>query len=136
MASPELTSAPTAGSPKKTLTKEQQAKLAAARMAAPKKRLDIRISQESMADTIKALDKLNAEINVQLDAVKDDVVTVHKMMVLLDRAILNEDWGKVSSTSAAIHAFAMNISRRVETCAAQATVANRILAVIRVNKDA
>ena len=130
-----MTSAPTAGSPKKTLTEEQQAKLTAARIAAPKKRLDIRISQESKADTLEAIQKIKDDTDIQLEAVKDDVVTMRRMMIQMDRAIIAEDWGRVSSISAAIHAFGLNISRRVETAAAQATVANRVLAVIRVNED-
>jgi prophage DNA circulation protein len=122
--------------PKKVLTPEDHARLLAGRVAAKKRRVDIKISQESKADTLEVIKKIQDDANIQLEAVKDDVVTIHKMMVQMDRAIIAEDWGRVSSIAAAIHAFGLNISRRVETAAAQATVANRILAVIRVNEDA
>jgi hypothetical protein len=122
--------------PKKTITPEHQAKLIAARMAAPKKRMDIRISQESKADTLEVLDGISEDIKGQLEVVKDDVVTIHKMVTALDRAILKNDWGKVSSISAAIQAFSLNISRRIESCSTQARVANKMLAAIRVNEDA
>jgi hypothetical protein len=121
--------------PKKTITPEHQAKMRAALLAAPKKRMDIRISQESKADTLAVLDKLSEEIKEQLEIVKDDVVTIHKMVTALDRAIFRDDWGRVSSISAAIQAFSLNISKRIESCSTQARVANRMLEAIRVNED-
>lgn len=118
--------------PKKILTKAQQLKMTAGRIAASKRRLEIRISEESKQDALEALDDISEGIKVQLEVVKDDVITIQRMVTALDRATLREEWGKVASISTAIQAFSMGISRRIETCSTQARVANKILAAIRV----
>ena len=104
----------------------------AGKVVAKQKRLDIRDAQESKADTLDAINKVNTEINLQLEAIKEDIVIIRKMTVILERAVLKDEWGRVFSTAAAIHAFAMNIARRIESCSAQAGVANTILSAIRV----
>lgn len=120
--------------PKKVLTPDQQAQMLAGRMSAKQRRLDIRDAQESKADTLEAINEVNAAINLQLEAIKEDIVIIRKMTVILERAIQKDEWGRVFTTAAVIHAFAMNIARRIETCSAQAGVANTIVSAIRVKE--
>ena len=122
--------------PKKVITAEHRAALIAGLRSAKGKRLRARVSHQSKANAFEAYKNVNDEINIQLQAVKDDVITMHKIMVQIDRAIIGEHWGDVSSAAAALHAFALNISRRVETCSAQATAANRIFAFLKASDDA
>jgi len=105
-------------------------------MAATQRRARTRTEEAADEATLEEIASIEADINLQLDSVKDDVVTIHKMVVAMDRAILKNEWGKVSSISSAIHAFALNISRRVEVCSTQARIANRMLAIIRGKKNA
>jgi hypothetical protein len=118
--------------PKKILTPAHQAKLLAGKVVAKQRRLDIRDAQESKADTIEVINSINSDINVQLDAIKDDIITIRKLVVVMERGVLHDDWGRVFSSAAAIHAFAISIARRVETCSAQANVTNDILSAMRV----
>lgn len=117
--------------PKKVITPEHRDKMMAGLRAAKRKRTAILDRQENKADAIESIHALKEAIDLQLQSVSDDVVTVRKLLVRLERTSGKQDWGSAFRFAAAINTISSSIARKIEVCAAQADVVNKLAAAMK-----
>ena len=99
--------------------------------AAKGKRDAILLKQEGKADAVDAIHHLKDSIDMQLQSVADDVVTVRRLVVKLERTSAKQDWGSSFRLAAAIHTIASSMARKIEVCAAQADAVNKLAAAMK-----
>ena len=95
------------------------------------KRQAFMAQQDVKENVTQEMQRTKDDIDDQLESVTDDVALIRKLMVVMERSIVCQEWGTAYRTASAINALAGSVSRRIEMCFAQADVINRLSEALR-----
>jgi hypothetical protein len=116
---------------KKVITPEHQAKLLAGKHAAKARREQILAEQDVKKDVVEEMHRTKDDIDDQLDSVHEDVALIRKLIGVLERALIRQEWGNAFRIAGAINALAASVSRRIEMAAAKADVINKLAEALK-----